>query len=144
MTVDNAVQESSLQQSVGAQLRRAREARGMTSAPDCDTKARVPGRASRTRWVETLPLGIALVVMAMHPAGMPAAVSVVGMAHGVLFVAYVMAALHAERATGAHDARLVILAASDSDRVPCRRDSPRAKSSGAAAASHMVSLSSTM
>lgn len=30
MTVDNAVQESSLQQSVGAQLRRAREARGMT------------------------------------------------------------------------------------------------------------------
>ncbi len=30
MTVDNAVQESSLQQSVGAQLRRARESRGMT------------------------------------------------------------------------------------------------------------------
>lgn len=30
MTVDNAMQESSLQQSVGAQLRRAREARGMT------------------------------------------------------------------------------------------------------------------
>lgn len=30
MTVDNAVQESSLQQSVGAQLRHAREARGMT------------------------------------------------------------------------------------------------------------------
>lgn len=30
MTVDNAVHESSLQQSVGAQLRRAREARGMT------------------------------------------------------------------------------------------------------------------
>lgn len=30
MTVDNAVQEPSFQQSVGAQLRRAREARGMT------------------------------------------------------------------------------------------------------------------
>ena len=34
---------------------------------------RVPALASRTRWFETLPSGIALVVMATQPAGMPAA-----------------------------------------------------------------------
>ncbi len=33
----------------------------------------VPGAVARTRWVETLPSGIALVVIATHPAGMPAA-----------------------------------------------------------------------
>ena len=34
---------------------------------------RVPGVVARTRWLETLPSGIALVVIAMQPAGMPAA-----------------------------------------------------------------------
>ena len=34
---------------------------------------RVPGAVARTRWLLTLPSGIALVVMAMQPAGMPAA-----------------------------------------------------------------------
>ena len=34
---------------------------------------RVPGVVARTRWFETLPSGIALVVMATQPAGMPAA-----------------------------------------------------------------------
>jgi hypothetical protein len=47
---------------------------GMVKSPVAwSSMTRVPGRASRTRWVETLPSGIALVVMAMQSFGMPAA-----------------------------------------------------------------------